>query len=273
MSAASSRGLKDCVRERVLGRLRSREISRPHALHDLSGAYAEQMSRNPTARLFVAVDPPEEVCDTLAAWARSATLSGDRRVRPNVGLRVLDPELLHVTLCFLGHRPAAEMDVLARALVACEGQACELSLGAPLWLPERNPRALAVELHDNDGRLGRMQTQVLAALREVSGWQPVGESQAARTLLGRGNAFAHTSRLRVWVALLASSSVRFHLRLRCRSYLPSYCSIAHGFHRREQATKQSPLIQSCELPLRPGYSSWSHEALSPHHFRLSDERA
>lgn len=167
-------GFKDCVRERVLGRLRSREISRPHALHDLSGAYAEQMSRNPTARLFVAVDPPEEVCDTLAAWARSATLSGDRRVRPNVGLRVLDPELLHVTLCFLGNRPAAEMDVFARALVACEGQACELSLGAPLWLPERNPRALAVELHDNDGRLGRMQTQVLAALREVSGWQPGG---------------------------------------------------------------------------------------------------
>jgi 2'-5' RNA ligase len=85
---------------------------------------------------------------------------------------VLDPELLHVTLCFLGNRPAGEMDVVGGQLAACEVQACELSLGAPLWLPERNPRALAVELHDNDGMLAHMQAQVVAALRKVSGWQP-----------------------------------------------------------------------------------------------------
>ncbi len=87
----------------------------------------------------------------------------------------LIPELLHVTLCFLGNRPAAEMDVFARALVAMRrtGVASCRSV-RPCGCLSATPRALAVELHDNDGRLGRMQTQVLAALREVSGWQPGG---------------------------------------------------------------------------------------------------
>lgn len=132
------------------------------------------MSHSPTARLFVAVDPPEEVCRALAAWARSAARTGDRGARPNASLRVLDPKLLHVTLCFLGNRPAEEMDALAAQLSACEGTAGELSLGAPLWLPPRRPRALAVELHDGGGELARLQAHVVGALQEVSGWQPVG---------------------------------------------------------------------------------------------------
>jgi 2'-5' RNA ligase len=120
----------------------------------------------------VAVDPPEDVRKQLAEWARSASRAGDDRVRANASLRVLDPELLHVTLCFLGNRPVGELDLLAEQLAACDGQAGELSLGAPLWLPERNPRALTVELHDEGGKLARLQTEVVATLEEVSGWQP-----------------------------------------------------------------------------------------------------
>jgi 2'-5' RNA ligase len=106
-------------------------------------------------------------------------------MRANASLRVLDPELLHVTLCFLGNRPVGEMDMLAEQLPVCESHAGKLSLGAPLWLPERNPRALAVELHDEGGRLARVQSQVVMALREASGWQsqgtaPAGTSNAAK---------------------------------------------------------------------------------------------
>lgn len=144
------------------------------------------MIRSPTARLFVAVDPPEELCERLTAWARE----GARGTHPEghtqgahgrqaggqakASLRVLDAELLHVTLCFLGNRPAGEMDVLASELSTCNGRGGELSLGAPLWLPERNPRALAVELHDEGDRLASLQAEVVAALQRVSGWQPNG---------------------------------------------------------------------------------------------------
>jgi 2'-5' RNA ligase len=133
--------------------------------------YAETVTRSPTARLFVAVDPPADVRRQLAAWARGAARAGDGRARANASLRVLDPELLHVTLCFLGNRPLGEMDSLAAQLSACQGPGGEPSLGAPLWLPPRRPRALAVELHDDSGELARLQAGVVAALREVSGWQ------------------------------------------------------------------------------------------------------
>jgi 2'-5' RNA ligase len=138
--------------------------------------------RGPTARLFVAVDPPEEVCEQLTAWARQATRGVGTRGGAKTTLRVLDPELLHVTLCFLGDRPAGEMDTLAEQLSTCHGHGEDLSLGAPLWLPERSPRALAVELHDSRGRLALLQAEVLAALQRVSGWQSSGGAHTdART--------------------------------------------------------------------------------------------
>jgi RNA 2',3'-cyclic 3'-phosphodiesterase len=130
------------------------------------------MDRSPTARLFVAIDPPEYVRRALSAWARSAVRAGDARVRPNRSLRVLSPELLHVTLCFLGNRPVGELDLLAGQLGECEGTAGELSLGAPLWLPPRHPRALAVELHEDGNELARLQAEVVVAFEHVSGWQP-----------------------------------------------------------------------------------------------------
>jgi RNA 2',3'-cyclic 3'-phosphodiesterase len=129
------------------------------------------MIRGPTARLFVAVDPPEDVAGALASWGRNAVRAIDGGAHPSGIMRVLDPELLHVTLCFLGNRPVGELDSLAAQLGACEGSAGELALGAPLWLPLRQPRALAVELHDDGGELKRLQREVVAALQEVSGWQ------------------------------------------------------------------------------------------------------
>jgi 2'-5' RNA ligase len=129
--------------------------------------------RNHTARLFVAVDPPAEVRRALADWARRAVRATDapsRGVKP----RLIDHELLHVTLCFLGARPVGELDALATQLAACGGPAGELSIGAPLWLPARNPRVLAVELHDERDRLARLQAKVVAALEEVGERQPDG---------------------------------------------------------------------------------------------------
>ncbi len=62
------------------------------------------------ARLFVALELPAEVRGALAAWARRAGRG------PGHGrLRLVEPESLHVTLCFLGSRPMAEVDEIAAA--------------------------------------------------------------------------------------------------------------------------------------------------------------
>ena len=126
------------------------------------------MRRGATARLFAAVALPGAVCDELSAWARSAV----RAARMPAGARVLDDGSLHLTLCFLGNRPVAEIDALADALGACAEHACELCVGAPLWLPPRRPRALAVEIAERGGELARLQAELSAALAQAGTWVP-----------------------------------------------------------------------------------------------------
>ena len=103
------------------------------------------MARGATARLFVAADPPAEVCEALAAWARETTAEwaagSPRRSRRTP--RVLRADSLHLTLCFLGERPAQEVDAIDAALEACAVGVGELTIGAPLWLPAKRPRTLA----------------------------------------------------------------------------------------------------------------------------------
>jgi 2'-5' RNA ligase len=122
-----------------------------------------------TARLFVAVDPPPEDCVRLTAWARELALAASGAGWP---LRVLRADSLHLTLCFLGSRPVAEIDVLAGALAPAAGPLGELRVGAPLLLPPRRPRALAVEIHDDGDELAALHARVIAELSRVSDWQP-----------------------------------------------------------------------------------------------------
>lgn len=146
--------------------------------------------RAATARLFAAVDPPAAVREHLASWARevSAALRGQAGSGGGPGapaggagraqdakLRLLAPETMHVTLCFLGARPVAEIDALADALEQCEvPRAAELSLGAPLWLPPRNPRSLALEIGDGEGEgwLELMQRAIVEAFAQAIAWEP-----------------------------------------------------------------------------------------------------
>jgi 2'-5' RNA ligase len=132
------------------------------------------MARGATARLFVAADPPPAVCEALAEWARETTSDwgawSPRRSRRTP--RVLKPDALHLTLCFLGSRPLEEIAELASAVDACAEHVGELALGAPLWLPPRRPRALAVEVHDRSGGLVALQASLTRALSQASGWEP-----------------------------------------------------------------------------------------------------
>jgi 2'-5' RNA ligase len=135
------------------------------------------MARGATARLFVAVDPPLEVRESLVEWAREATAqwtawSAGRARRPQRPPRVLKAEVLHLTLCFLGSRPVGEIASLGSALSLCADGVGELSVGAPLLLPPRRPRALAVEIHDRAGGLAGLNASLTSALSQASGWEP-----------------------------------------------------------------------------------------------------
>jgi 2'-5' RNA ligase len=118
------------------------------------------------ARLFVALELPAAVRRALFAWARE-------QVGEMARVRLVDPESLHVTLCFLGSRPVAEVDGIAAVCAGITGlPAAALTLGEALWLPPRRPRVLTVELADEQGRLTAVQSALSHALRDGGFYQP-----------------------------------------------------------------------------------------------------
>lgn len=119
---------------------------------------------NQRLRLFVALDLPEQVREALLTW-RSGVLKRIPELRP------VAQEALHVTLCFLGSRPADEVAAIAVACETAVGGASgpELGLEAGLWLAPRRPRVLGVRLDDSSGALARIQGAVSTALSD-GGW-------------------------------------------------------------------------------------------------------
>lgn len=82
---------------------------------------AKERLKSPRARLFVALDLPEEIRDELADWQREALTAEE--------LRPARPETLHMTLAFLGYHPEKELDRIAEAATA-------VGRGAPEYRPE-----------------------------------------------------------------------------------------------------------------------------------------
>jgi 2'-5' RNA ligase len=101
-------------------------------------------------------------------------------------VRVLDPELLHVTLCFLGNRPVEEIGAIGQALEECAKGVGELSIGAPLWLPPRHPRSLAVEVRDDsEGGLAALHEALVQALARACGYEQERRRYRAHVTLAR----------------------------------------------------------------------------------------
>ncbi len=84
---------------------------------------AKERLKSPRARLFVALDLPDEVREGIVAWGREAL--ADPALRP------VAPESLHVTLAFLGYRPEKEIERIAAVV--------EESAGAAPWVELRDP--------------------------------------------------------------------------------------------------------------------------------------
>lgn len=132
-----------------------------------------------TARLFVALELPGSVASALEAW-------GETELDAVSGLRRVGREALHVTLCFLGSRPAGEIPAIAGVCSGLSGEpAAELSLGGLLWLPPRRPRVLAVGVDDAAGRLARLQATLAGALEQGGWYEPERRRFAPHVTVGR----------------------------------------------------------------------------------------
>ena len=127
--------------------------------------------RDERLRLFLALRLPEPVLDAVAGW-QSAAFAGVQRAR------VVPREHLHVTLAFLGNRPAQELtDVVGALRDAAGAVAGELRLAASRYRETRSVAMLVLE--DTGGTATRLADDVQARLealgvyrRERRPWLP-----------------------------------------------------------------------------------------------------
>ena len=122
-------------------------------------------SRPPSARLFVALDPPDDARAALVDW-QGAAFGGFGRT-----VRLVRPESLHVTLAFLGHHPEGEVEAIREAAFSGLAGLAAPSLAASgvQALPPRRPRLWALDLVDPGGLSPAVHEAVAAPLVE-GGW-------------------------------------------------------------------------------------------------------
>lgn len=113
----------------------------------------------------MALDPPQGVKAAVAAWGREAARTGR-------GMRPIDAPKIHITLAFLGYRDPAEAGLIAEVLARVAAPAGELGLGAPLWLPKRRPRSLAIAVNRKSGEMDELRAALVGELTSAIGWEP-----------------------------------------------------------------------------------------------------
>ncbi len=119
-------------------------------------------------RLFAALELPHAARATLAAWGRAAAAR-------DPALRSVEEDALHVTLHFLGERPAAEIPRLCAAVAGAPDLAVPLAGTGTLWLAPRRPHVLTCGLESPGPALAALHAGLGAALQATAGgWTPDG---------------------------------------------------------------------------------------------------
>lgn len=109
-------------------------------------------------RLFIGLRVPEDVLGLLAAWQNEAF--GAAR-----DVRIVPPENVHVTLAFLGHRPAQEVDSIGQALREAAARAKLPRLSLRRYRETRSVGMLVFE--DEDDHATRLAVDLHARLEEL----------------------------------------------------------------------------------------------------------
>jgi RNA 2',3'-cyclic 3'-phosphodiesterase len=121
-------------------------------------------------RLFCALRLPDDAIERLVQWQRRAFARA-------AGIRVLRPEQLHVTLSFLGSRPAEELEPIAGALRDAAVKAEPPTLSVRRYRETRSVGMLVCD--DEEGRATQLANDLFARLealgvyeRERRPWLP-----------------------------------------------------------------------------------------------------
>jgi 2'-5' RNA ligase len=98
---------------------------------------AKERLKSPRARLFVALDIPEDVRDGIVAWQRGLE---DPPLRPTA------PASLHMTLVFLGYHPEKAIERIAETALDLSIPAPAVELRPePVGVPPKRPRLFALD--------------------------------------------------------------------------------------------------------------------------------
>jgi len=100
---------------------------------------AKERLKSPRARLFVALDLPDEVREGIVAW--------QRRELTDPALRPVRPESLHMTMVFLGYHPEKEIERIGEVAFAVSAPAPRIELlPEPVGVPRgKRPRLFALD--------------------------------------------------------------------------------------------------------------------------------
>jgi 2'-5' RNA ligase len=125
------------------------------------------VSSDERLRLFLALRVPDDVLDEIERWQRSEL----------PGVRLVPREHLHVTLTFLGHRPAGELEAIVGALRDAAAGAGEIRLTPVRYRETRSVGMLVLE--DEGGRASALAGELQERLeglgvyrREERAWLP-----------------------------------------------------------------------------------------------------
>ncbi|HET8820787.1 MAG TPA: RNA 2',3'-cyclic phosphodiesterase [Thermoleophilaceae bacterium] len=118
----------------------------------------------PRARLFLALDLPEDARSRLVDWR-------DVALGSRTDVRSVAPSALHVTLVFLGWQDESAAERIAKAAFGAlpDGPPPRLTPTGVRSLPPRDPRLFALDLDDEEGRATELQRRASATL-EAGGW-------------------------------------------------------------------------------------------------------
>jgi 2'-5' RNA ligase len=100
-------------------------------------------SNDPKARLFVALDLPDDVRKRITTWQQKAL--GDPALRP------MRPEALHITLCFLAYRAERDIARIEAVIRAIEPRPVVIRFDPePSPVPKGRPRLFTLSAQSDD---------------------------------------------------------------------------------------------------------------------------
>jgi 2'-5' RNA ligase len=117
------------------------------------------VSADERLRLFLALRLPGDVLDEIERWQREQL----------PGVRILGREQLHVTLAFLGHRPAGDLEAILGVLREAAGHAGEIRLTPVRYRETRSVGMLVLD--DAAGRAAALAEDVQMRLERLGAYE------------------------------------------------------------------------------------------------------